>query len=481
MQLSRLIRGIALTDHVGQDVEITSLTSDTRSLVPGGLFAALKGTRTDGTQYISQALDRGAAAVLCEKAPDFPGPWLVAKDARQAYGLLCANWFDNPADRLTLLAVTGTNGKTTTTYLLKHLLEEVLRAKVGLLGTNQNLIGDRCLPATHTTPDPYQLHCLLAQMVKEGCAYGVMEVSSHALDQGRAAGLRFRAGIFTNLTRDHLDYHGTMENYRRAKEKLFHQCGTAILNLDDPAGKAMAGRLPGPIRTFGKDRGEVRAREVHLRPDGVTFTALHQGESVPVRLNIPGLFSVYNALGVLACGLDLGIPLEKAAKALENAPGVRGRAEVVPVPAPYTVLIDYAHTPDALEKILQTARAVTRCRLICLFGCGGDRDRSKRPIMGAVAADLADWVILTSDNPRTEDPETILDHIAKGFPKNFDRCIRVTDRRAAIRTALAMGRAGDVILLAGKGHETCQDVGGRRIHLDEREEISSFFQENMLN
>ena len=481
MQLSRIIRGIALTDHIGQDVEITSLTSDTRSLVPGGLFAALKGTRTDGTQYISQALDRGAAAVLCEKAPDFPGPWLVAKDARQAYGLLCANWFDNPADRLTLLAVTGTNGKTTTTYLLKHLLEEVLRAKVGLLGTNQNLIGDRCLPATHTTPDPYQLHCLLAQMVKEGCAYGVMEVSSHALDQGRAAGLRFRAGIFTNLTRDHLDYHGTMENYRRAKEKLFAQCGTAILNLDDPAGKAMAGRLPGPIRTFGKDRGEVRAREVHLRPDGVTFTALHQGESVPVRLNIPGLFSVYNALGVLACGLDLGIPLEKAAKALERAPGVRGRAEVVPVPAPYTVLIDYAHTPDALEKILQTARAVTRCRLICLFGCGGDRDRSKRPIMGAVAADLADWVILTSDNPRTEDPETILDHIAKGFPKNFDRCIRVTDRRAAIRTALAMGRAGDVILLAGKGHETCQDVGGRRIHLDEREEISSFFQENMLN
>ena len=480
MQVSRLIRGIALTDQIGQDVEITSLTSDTRSLVPGGLFAALRGTRTDGTQYISQALDRGAAAILCEKAPDFPGPWLVAKDARQAYGLLCANWFGNPGDRLTLLAVTGTNGKTTTTYLLKHVLESVLGAKVGLLGTNQNLIGDRVLPATHTTPDPYQLHCLLAQMVKEGCAYGVMEVSSHALDQGRVAGLRFRTGIFTNLTRDHLDYHGTMEDYRRAKEKLFAQCGTALLNLDDPAGKAMADRIPGPIRTFGKDRGEVRARDIRLRPDGVEFAALCQGRSVPVRLPIPGLFSVYNALGVLACCLDLGIPLERTARALETVPGVKGRAEVVPVPAPYTVLIDYAHTPDALEKILQTARDVTRCRLICLFGCGGDRDRSKRPIMGSLAADLADWVILTSDNPRTEDPEVILDDIAQGFPKGFDRCIRITDRRQAIRAALAMGRAGDVILLAGKGHETYQDVGGTRKHFDEREEISSFFEESIV-
>ena len=481
MQLSRLIRGIALTDHIGQDVEITSLTSDTRFLVPGGLFAALRGTRTDGTQYITQALDCGAAAILCEKAPDFPGPWLVAKDARQAYGLLCGNWFGNPADRLTLLGVTGTNGKTTTTYLLKHVLESVLGAKVGLLGTNQNLIGDRVLPATHTTPDPYQLHCLLAQMVKEGCSYGVMEVSSHALDQGRAAGLRFRAGIFTNLTRDHLDYHGTMEDYRRAKEKLFAQCDTAVLNLDDPAGKAMADRLPGPIRTFGKDRGEVRAREIHLRSDGVAFAAFCEGQSVPVRLNIPGLFSVYNALGVLACCLDLGISLDRTAKALAAAPGVKGRAEVVPVPASYTVLIDYAHTPDALEKILQTARDVTRCRLICLFGCGGDRDRSKRPVMGSVAADLADEIILTSDNPRTEDPETILDHIARGFPQGFDRCLRITDRREAIRAALAMGRAGDVILLAGKGHETYQDAGGVRTHLDEREEISSFFQENMLN
>ena len=446
MKLSRLTRGITLADHVGQDVEITSLTCDTRSLAPGGLFAALKGSRTDGTNHISQALDRGAAAILCEKAPEVPGPWLVVPDAREAYGLLCGNWFGNPARRMTLLAVPGTNGKTTTTYLLKHVLESVLGAKVGLLGTNQNLIGDRVVPATPTTPDPYQHQSLLDQMGREGGRHRVMEVSSHALDQGRVAGLRFRTGIFTNLTRDHLDYHGTMEAYRRAKERLFLQCEAAYVNGDDPAGRTLERWAP-----------------------------------CPVRLAIPGLFSVYNALGVLTCGLDLGIPLEKTAQALARAQGVKGRAEVVPVPAPYTVLIDYAHTPDALEKILQTARDVTQCRLICLFGCGGDRDRSKRPIMGSVAADLADWVVLTSDNPRTEDPETILDEIAKGFPKGFDRCIRQSDRRQAIRTALAMGRAGDVILLAGKGHETYQDIGGKRNHLDEREEISSFFQENMIN
>lgn len=481
MKLSRLTRGITLADHVGQDVEITSLTCDTRSLAPGGLFAALKGSRTDGTNHISQALDRGAAAILCEKAPEVPGPWLVVPAAREAYGLLCGNWFGNPARRMTLLAVTGTNGKTTTTYLLKQVLESVMGAKVGLLGTNQNLIGDRVVPATHTTPDPYQLQCLLDQMAREGCSHVVMEVSSHALDQRRVAGLRFRGGIFTNLTRDHLDYHGTMEAYRRAKERLFLQCEAAYVNGDDPAGRTLERWAPCPVHTFGQDRGEVRARTIRLGPDGVTFQALHQGKTCPVRLAIPGLFSVYNALGVLTCCLDLGIPLEKTAQALARAQGVKGRAEVVPVPAPYTVLIDYAHTPDALEKILQTARDVTQCRLICLFGCGGDRDRSKRPIMGSVAADLADWVVLTSDNPRTEDPEAILDEIAKGFPKGFDRCIRQSDRRQAIRTALAMGRAGDVILLAGKGHEIYQDIGGKRTHLDEREEISSFFQENMIN
>lgn len=482
MKLSRLTQGVALEDRVGQDVEITALTCDTRNLPPGGLFAALEGSTQDGNRFIPQALEQGAAAVLCRCPPQAPGPWLVAPDPRQAYGQLCANWFGNPGADMTLLAVTGTNGKTTTTYLLKHVLEQVLGAKAGLIGTNQNLIGDTVLPARRTTPDPYTLQCLLEQMKRAGCTHVVMEASSHALDQRRTAGLWFEGGIFTNLTRDHLDYHGTMEAYRQAKERLFHQCRTGFFNVDDGAGRTFARTAPCQRVTFSQTRGEadVAARGIRLRPDGARFQVKAGEESCEVNLPLPGGFSVSNTLGVIACCRHLGCPLERIAEALSTFPGVKGRMEVVPVPAPYTVLIDYAHTPDALEKVLTAAREVTQCRLLCLFGCGGDRDRTKRPIMGEIAGELADLVILTSDNPRTEDPETILDQVAAGFPKGFTNWVRQPDRRAAIREALAMGRAGDVILLAGKGHEIYQDVGGRRIHLDEREEITSFFRQNTV-
>ncbi len=482
MKLSRMTRGIALTDHVGQDVEITSLTCDTRDLVPGGLFVALKGSRTDGNEFIQEALDKGAAAILCEAPPDAPGPWLTARDAREAYGLLCANWFDRPGDDMTLVGVTGTNGKTTTTYLLKHVLETALNAKVGLIGTNQSMIGDRVLPAKRTTPDPYVLQCLLGQMKGAGCTHVVMEVSSHALVQRRTAGLRFACGIFTNLTRDHLDYHGTMEAYYRAKALLFDQCRAGFFNLDDPAGRRLAQSAACRRHTFGQTRREaqVLGRAVRLHPLGVAFTVQARGERCPVSLPIPGGFSVYNALGVISCCLHLGVPLRAAAAALATVPGVKGRAEVVPVPAPYTVIIDYAHTPDALENILKTARDVTQRRLLCLFGCGGDRDKTKRPIMGEIAGELADLVVLTSDNPRTEDPEQIMRDVAQGFPQGRDTWVFQPDRRKAIREILALGRAGDVILLAGKGHETDQEIGLERIHLDEREEIASFFRENRL-
>lgn len=483
MKLSRLTRGIALTDHVGQDVEITSLTCDTRALLPGGLFVALKGSRTDGNRFLQEALDKGAAAVLCEDPPDIPGPWLTCADARQAYGLLCANWFGRPGDRMTLVGVTGTNGKTTTTYLLKHVLEQVLHGKVGLIGTNQCMIGDRVLPARRTTPDPYVLQCLLGQMQREGCTHVVMEVSSHGLDQRRTAGLDFACGIFTNLTRDHLDYHGTMEAYCAAKARLFRQCRMGCFNRDDPTGRRLARQVPCPGVTFGQTgrRGvDVLGQGIRLHPDGVDFRVRAGEETCLVHLPIPGAFSVSNALGALAAARVLGCPLAESAAALATVPGVKGRVEVVPVPAPYTVLIDYAHTPDALEKLLRTARDVTRCRLLCLFGCGGDRDRSKRPIMGELAAELADFVVLTSDNPRTEDPEAILDEIARGFPPGFTAWVRQPERRQAIRALLAMGRAGDVLLLAGKGHETEQEIGTERVHLDEREEITSFFRENRL-
>ena len=482
MLLSRLIRGIALTDQIGRDVEITSLTCDSRTVSPGGLFAAFRGEKTDGTQFIQEALDRGAAAVLCAQPPDRPGPWLLTSDPRGAFGQMAANWCGRPGDRMTLVGVTGTNGKTTTTYLLKGVLEAVCQTKVGLIGTNQNLIGQQALPAQRTTPDAYTLQSLLARMEEAGCTHVVMEVSSHALALRRTAGLWFQAGIFTNLTRDHLDFHGTMEAYRKAKGLLFQQCQTGIFNLDDGAGRQFAQTAPCQAVTFGETQGQaqVLAREIRLYPDRVSFQVHWPQGSCPVTLSIPGRFTVYNALGVLACCLALGLPMDQAAGALARIPWVKGRVEVVPVPAPYTVLIDYAHTPDALEKVLTAARDVTQCRLLCLFGCGGDRDRTKRPVMGEIAAALADLVILTSDNPRTEEPEAILDQVAAGFPPGFTAWVRQPDRRAAIRQALSMGRAGDVILLAGKGHETEQEIGTQRVHLDEREEIASFFQQNTL-
>ena len=482
MKLSRLIRGIALTDRVGQDVEITSLTCDTRNLLPGGLFVALKGEQADGNEFIEEALQKGAAAVVCEHPPSRPGPWLLAQDARGCYGLLCRNWFGDPGKGMTLLGVTGTNGKTTTTYLLKGVLERCLGARVGLIGTNQNLIGEESLPAQRTTPEPYTLQCLLARMARAGCTHVVMEVSSHALALRRTAGLWFRGAVFTNLTRDHLDFHGSMEAYRAAKGLLFQQCEAGFFNLDDPAGRYFAQTAPCRRHTFGENRGEgeLVARSVRLFPERVEFRVQSPEGITPVRLPIPGAFSVYNALGVMACCRDLGLSLPEIAQALAESQGVKGRLEVVPVPAPYTVLIDYAHTPDALEKVLTAARGVTRCRLLCLFGCGGDRDRSKRAIMGEIAAELADFVLLTSDNPRTEDPEAILDEVEAGFPRGFASYLRESDRRQAIRALLDMGRAGDVLLLAGKGHETYQEVGREKIPLDEREEIASFFRRDAL-
>lgn len=484
MLLTKLLRGTALEDQAAvSDREITGLTCDSRTVTPGALFAAFRGSRTDGNRFIREALDKGATAVLCQTPPaGQDGPWLVTDDPRAVFGQMTAHWFGDPGRRMTLIGVTGTNGKTTTTYLLKTILEQTLGAKVGLIGTNQNLVGHEVLPARRTTPDAYTLQALLAKMEGAGCSHVVMEVSSHALAQGRTAGLRFRTGIFTNLTRDHLDFHGSMTAYRQAKSLLFRQCDSGCFNLDDNSGRLLIRGADCRVVTFGVNqrRAEIRARGIRLEPDRVRFLVDTPQETLPVTVPIPGRFTVYNALGALACCYDLGIPLAKAIQALEKVPPVKGRLEVVPVPAPYTVVIDYAHTPDALEQVLADARRVTQGRLLCLFGCGGDRDKTKRPVMGEIAASLSDLVILTSDNPRTEDPEAILDQVAAGFPRGFADYHREPDRRAAIALALSLGRAGDVILLAGKGHETYQEIGKNRLPLDEREEIASFFQKSKV-
>ena len=479
MKLYELLDGVSLTGgSASQEMEISSISCDTRDIRPGALFVALPGGKTDGHLYISAALDRGASAVLCQRPPDAPGPWLTTEDTRLALALISANWFGRPGDAMALIAVTGTNGKTTTTSLIKELLERAAGAKVGLIGTNRNMIGDRELPAHRTTPESYELQSLLRRMADEGCTHVVMEASSHALAQRRTAGLAFDVGVFTNLTQDHLDYHHTMEEYRAAKGLLFDQCRRAVLNLDDEAGRWYLDRVGCPVFTYSENRSQagLTARNIRLFPGHVEFEALVQGDISRVHLPIPGGFSIYNALAALAAGLCLGLELEPMAQAMPAVRGVKGRVEVVPVPRAYTVIIDYAHSPNALENILTTARDFTAGRLFCLFGCGGDRDRSKRPIMGAIAEELADVAVVTSDNPRTEDPQSIIDEILAGMSGNAAARHVEPDRRAAIAWALSQGRPGDVIVLAGKGHEVYQEVDGVQHHLDEREVVAEYFQ-----
>ena len=479
MKLYELLDGVSLTGgSASQEMEISSISCDTRDIRPGALFVALPGGKTDGHLYISAALDRGASAVLCQRPPDAPGPWLTTEDTRLALALISANWFGRPGDAMALIAVTGTNGKTTTTSLIKELLERAAGAKVGLIGTNRNMIGDVELPAHRTTPDSYELQSLLRRMADEGCTHVVMEASSHALAQRRTAGLAFDVGVFTNLTQDHLDYHHTMEEYRAAKGLLFDQCRRAVLNLDDEAGRWYLDRVGCPVFTYSENRSQagLTARNIRLFPGHVEFEALVQGDISRVHLPIPGGFSIYNALAALAAGLCLGLELEPMAQAMPAVRGVKGRVEVVPVPRAYTVIIDYAHSPNALENILTTARDFTAGRLFCLFGCGGDRDRSKRPIMGAIAEELADVAVVTSDNPRTEDPQSIIDEILAGMSGNAAARHVEPDRRAAIAWALSQGRPGDVIVLAGKGHEVYQEVDDVQHHLDEREVVAEYFQ-----
>ena len=478
MKLKELLAGIDVLE-AGADLsmEIAGVSYDSRLTKPGDLFVAIAGYETDGHRFIPMALEKGAACVLCQRKPEGEGPWVVVPDSRAALARLGRNWFGDPAASMIMAGVTGTNGKTTTTYLLKDILEKCLGAKVGLIGTNQNMIGDRVLHTERTTPESFELQGLFRAMADEGCTHVVMEVSSHALCLQRVAGVRFTAGLFTNLSQDHLDFHETMENYCDAKALLFRQCGAGVYNADDPWADRATRNAPCPLSSFGQAAGDLRAQGVRLAADGVAFNALLAGETVPVHVGIPGGFTVYNALGVLAAARVLGVPLAAAAAALSTSEGVKGRAEIVPVPWNYTVLIDYAVTPDAIENILTTVRGFAKGRVVLLFGCGGDRDRGKRPKMGRIAARLADFVIVTSDNPRTEVPGDIIREILPGLEGSTTPWAVVEDRVEAIRYALDHAQPEDVIILAGKGHETYQIVGREKRHLDEREVVAAYIAE----
>lgn len=480
MKLQAILQGLEpLEVHADLSREITGICYDSRAVKPGNLFVAICGYDTDGHKYIPMALEKGAACVLCEKAPA-EGEYVLLSDTRRGLALAGANWYGNPAGEMTMIGITGTNGKTTTTYLVKHILEDCLGAKVGLVGTIQNMIGDEVLHTERTTPESLELQALFRHMADAGCTHVVMEVSSHALSLHRVDGVTFDVGVFTNLTQDHLDFHKTMEEYCRAKAMLFARSKVGAVNVDDPWAKEILAHATCPVITYSaKNQAALEATDIRLEPHHVAFTAHYQGTETACTLGIPGAFSVYNALSALSAALALGIAPEQAAASLATARGVKGRAEVVPTPGKdYTVLIDYSHTPDSLENILKTVREFARGRVIAVFGCGGDRDPIKRPIMGKIAADLADLVVVTSDNPRTEDPMAIIDQILVGIPKDQTPTTVIENRRQAIRWAMDNAQAGDVIVLAGKGHETYQEIGHEKFHLDEREEVAAHLMGN---
>lgn len=476
MKLSRLLRDVNGGDLCGKpEREITGICSDSRRVGQGSLFVAIPGFQSDGHQYIRQAMEQGACAVVAQHAPDCPVPegvtLILVDDARRALAQLAAEWYDHPERQLRLVGVTGTNGKTTTTWLIRHILEQ-RGHKCGLIGTNGSIVDGPLRPAERTTPEAPELYGLLREMADAGCEYAAMEVSSHSLVLERVHGLHFAAAAFTNLTQDHLDFHKDMEHYFQAKALLFQRCDTAVLNLDDDWGLRLAERVSCPRLTYSAKRleADLIAKNIRLLPDQVQAVLVRDNDIARMRLNIPGMFSVYNGLTAIGCCLALGLTLEESAQALQSAQGICGREEIVPTGRDFTVMIDYSHTPDSMENILRTVRGYARGRVVGLFGAGGDRDHAKRPIMGRIAGELCDLCVVTSDNPRSEEPEAIIRDILQGMSPKYKYKV-IPDRREAITWCIKNARKDDIIILMGKGQETYQEIRGVKHHLDEREEV----------
>ena len=480
MKLRELIQNITVLECTADpETDICDVHYDSRKVTPGSLFVAVTGFAADGNRFIPMALSKGAAAVVTAKKPEGDVPYVLVASDRLALAQLGCNFFSHPSKAMTMIGVTGTNGKTSTTLLLKQVLEKVLGAKVGLIGTMANMVGGEEIPTERTTPESFDLQALFDRMRSAGCTHVVMEVSSHAVTLERIGGTHFDIAAFTNLTEDHLDFHKTMDAYCEAKAELFRRCEKAVVNIDDSyADRILAAAACPVLATSVAEEKGLYAKDLELFSEGICFTACCDTEEAAVTLPIPGRFTVYNALTVMGIAKQLGISLADCAAALKDAQGVKGRVEVVPTPGkPYSVLIDYAHTPDGLENVLSSVRHFCKGRLISVFGCGGDRDPIKRPIMGEIGVRLSDIAIITSDNPRTEDPMAIIEDILKGVKPELGEYIVIEDRRAAIRYAMDIAKKDDIIVLAGKGHETYQDIGGHKHHLDEREEVAAHLQE----
>ena len=480
MKLKELIRNIPVLECTADpELEISQVHYDSRKVTAGSLFVAVSGFASDGNRFIPMALEKGAVAVVTAKKPEGDVPCVLVESDRLALALLGCSFYGYPARSMTMIGVTGTNGKTSTTLLLKQVLERTLGAKVGLIGTMSNLVGSEEIPTERTTPESFDLQALFARMRDAGCSHVVMEVSSHAVALERIGGTHFDIAAFTNLTEDHLDFHKTMEAYCDTKAELFRRCDLAVLNCDDSWFCRMSeGATAKIMTTSAKGTADLYARNAVLESDGVSFDAVCGGETVAVKLPIPGKFTVYNALTVLGVCMQLGISLADAGKALATAKGVCGRVEVVPTPGKeFTVLIDYAHTPDGLQNVLSSVKDFCKGRLIAVFGCGGDRDPIKRPIMGRIGVTIADIAVITSDNPRTQDPMAIIHDIVQGVDETMGNYVVIENRRKAIAYAMDIAQKDDIIVLAGKGHETYQEINHVKHHLDEREVVAEHLAE----
>jgi UDP-N-acetylmuramoyl-L-alanyl-D-glutamate--2,6-diaminopimelate ligase len=479
MDLKELVAGLnVLSVEGGLDRDVAGIAYDSRRVTPGMLFVAIPGARTDGHEYINSAIDRGATAVICERNGGLPqrATKIKVPDVREALAQVAASYYAHPSMKLKVIGITGTNGKTTVSFMVKAILEAA-GIKTGLMGTVHYEIGERIIPAQRTTPESLEVQQMMSQMVRAGCQACVMEVSSHALEQKRVLGIDFDVGIFTNLTRDHLDFHGTMENYFAAKQKLFGSLaeGTkkaaAVINIDDDFGARLSGQTNVEVElTYGlQNAARLRATKIQLGPDGSRFTVEAPERTFACRLPLIGRHNIYNALAAAGAGLALGVEIVHVQAALNAITPVPGRLESVTAGQPFGVFVDYAHTDDALKNVLVTLREITKGRVLVAFGCGGNRDAGKRPKMGKIAAELADYTIITSDNPRKESAEKIAGQIEEGFREVRADAYRVElDRKRAIQQIIAEAKEGDSVLIAGKGHETYQEFEDTVVPFDDR-------------
>lgn len=480
MRLKDLVKGLEVQETVGDDgIDITGIAYDSRKVRKGYLFVCIDGTTADGHEYIPQALDNGAVAIAIQKSTEVPSGVSVIKtpDTRYALAFLSDAFFGHPSGKFKLIGITGTKGKTTTSFMVKSILESG-RQKVGLVGTLGSRIGYRTLYTERTTPESHDLQALFSEMVDEKVDSVVMEVSSQGLALHRVSCCNFAIGVFTNLSKDHIGpkEHASMEDYLEAKTRLFKLCEKGLVNIDSPYAPDIIKKAECGLLTFGIDKNaDIMAKDIVKHPQSVEFEVVTPWYTGNMKVNIPGRFSVYNALAAIGvCGM-LGMNYDEVKAGLEKVQ-VPGRAELVNTGKDFSVIIDYAHTPDSLENILNTVKDYAPGRVICLFGCGGDRDRTKRPMMGEISGRLADLTIITSDNPRTEDPEAIVNDIEAGVIKTGNEYYRIVDRREAIKFALDIAKAGDVVILAGKGHETYQTFKDKTIHFDEREVVAELLE-----